>query len=48
MIAAGLARAHWYDMGPARRDLGYTIRVDMTHATMRLVEALKANERSAG
>lgn len=37
MIAAGLARSHWYDMEPARRDLGYTIRVPMDEATERLV-----------
>ncbi len=32
-MAAALARSHWYDMGPAKRDFGYHIRVDMTEAT---------------
>ncbi|MCB9676976.1 MAG: NAD-dependent epimerase/dehydratase family protein [Alphaproteobacteria bacterium] len=32
-IAAGLARSHWYDMGPAKRDFGYHVRVPMAEAT---------------
>jgi nucleoside-diphosphate-sugar epimerase len=32
-LAAGLARHHWYDMGPAQRDFGYKIRVPMAEAT---------------
>ena len=36
-MAAALARSHWYDMGPAKRDFGYYIRVDMTEATARTV-----------
>ena len=31
-VAAGLARAHWYDMAPAKRDIGYRVRVDMASA----------------
>ena len=36
-MAAALARSHWYDMTPAKRDFGYRIRVDMTEATDRTV-----------
>jgi len=36
-MAAALARSHWYDMGPAKRDFGYHIRVDMAEATTRTV-----------
>jgi nucleoside-diphosphate-sugar epimerase len=42
MIAAGLARDHWYDMGPAKRDLGYTVRLDMAAATERTVLDLRS------
>jgi nucleoside-diphosphate-sugar epimerase len=37
-MAAALARSHWYDMGPAKRDFGYFIRVDMDEATRRTVD----------
>lgn len=40
-LAAGLARSHWYDMDPARRDLGYRVRVNMDEATQRTVAWLK-------
>ena len=42
-MAAALARSHWYDMGPAMRDFGYRIRVDMATATARTAEWMKAN-----
>jgi hypothetical protein len=34
-LAAALARSHWYDIGPAERDLGYRVRVPMDEATRR-------------
>ncbi len=34
-LASALARSHWYDMGPAERDLGYRPRVGMAEATER-------------
>ena len=37
-MAAALARSHWYDMGPAKRDFGYHIRVDMNEATERTIQ----------
>ena len=40
-MAAALARSHWYDMAPAKRDFGYHIRVDMTDATARTVAAFR-------
>lgn len=36
-LALAMARSHWYDMEPARRDFGYTVRVPMTEATERTV-----------
>lgn len=39
-LASTLARSHWYDLGPARRDLGYTVRVPMDEATRRTTEWL--------
>jgi len=36
-VALALAQSHWYDMGPAKRDLGYTIRVPMDEGTERTV-----------
>jgi nucleoside-diphosphate-sugar epimerase len=36
-LASALARSHWYDMGPAERDLGYRVRVPMKEATGRTV-----------
>ena len=41
-MAAALARSHWYDMGPAKRDFGYNIRVDMATATERTATWMKA------
>src|SRR6266516_102396 len=34
-LASVLARSHWYDIEPARRDLGYRVRVPMEEATRR-------------
>lgn len=34
-LALALARSHWYDMGPAKRDLGYRVRVPFDEATER-------------
>ena len=39
-LAGALARSHWYDMEPARRDLGYRVRVPMEEATRRTVQWL--------
>jgi nucleoside-diphosphate-sugar epimerase len=36
-LADALARSHWYDMEPARRDLGYTVRVSMAEGIDRTV-----------
>ncbi len=41
-LASAFAKAHWYDMGPAKRDLGYTVRVSMEQGTQNTVEWLKA------
>jgi nucleoside-diphosphate-sugar epimerase len=40
-LANGFARAHWYDMGPAKRDFGYQVRVGMEEATRRTVDFLR-------
>jgi 2-alkyl-3-oxoalkanoate reductase len=32
-VAAALARSHWYDMTPAKRDFGYTVRVPLVEGT---------------
>jgi nucleoside-diphosphate-sugar epimerase len=42
LVASGLARSHWYDMGPAQRDLGYRPRVPMEEATRRAVAWLRS------
>jgi nucleoside-diphosphate-sugar epimerase len=39
-LASALARSHWYDLEPARRDLGYRVRVPMHEATRRTVRWL--------
>jgi nucleoside-diphosphate-sugar epimerase len=42
LVAGALARSHWYDMGPAARDLGYRPRVPMDEATRRTVGWLRS------
>lgn len=42
-LAAGLARSHWYDMGPAKRDFGYRVRVPMAEGTAATVAWFRAN-----
>jgi nucleoside-diphosphate-sugar epimerase len=39
-VASALARSHWYDAEPARRDLGYRARVSMAEATEQTVRWL--------
>jgi nucleoside-diphosphate-sugar epimerase len=40
-IAAELAKDHWFDLGAARRDLGYVPRIGMAEGTAELVAALR-------
>ena len=40
-VAAELAKDHWFDLGAARRDLGYVPRVSMAQGTAELVESLQ-------
>lgn len=37
-LASALGRSHWYSMEPARRDLGYHIRIPMELATKRTID----------
>ena len=39
-LASALARSHWYDLEPARRDLGYDVRVSMEESTQRTLQWL--------
>jgi len=39
-LATVLARSHWYDLEPARRDLGYRVRVPMEESTRRTIRWL--------
>lgn len=41
-LASMLARAHWYDMTPAMRDLGYRVRVSMAEGTRATLDWLRA------
>ena len=41
-VARQLATAHWFDIGAARRDLGYRPRVDLDEGMRRLARALAA------
>jgi len=41
-MASALARSHWYDMGPAARDIGYAARVSMDDARRSIVAWVKA------
>lgn len=38
MQVTGMGRSHWYDMGPAKRDLGYRIRVPLDEGTRATVQ----------
>ena len=40
-LASALARSHWYDMGPAKEDFGYRIRVPMDEGTRRTAAFLR-------
>ncbi|MBA2321945.1 MAG: NAD-dependent epimerase/dehydratase family protein [Deltaproteobacteria bacterium] len=37
-LALALSREHWYDMGPAKRDFGYHVRVPLEEGTRRTAE----------
>ena len=39
-VASQLATSHWYDMAPAKRDLGYTPRISMDQGMERLLESM--------
>lgn len=39
-LADALARSHWYDLEPARRDLGYRVRIDLAEGTRRTAQWL--------
>jgi nucleoside-diphosphate-sugar epimerase len=43
-LVDGLAREHWYDMGPAKRDLGYTVRVPLAEGLKRTIDWLREQE----
>lgn len=40
-LAAAMARSHWYSMEPAKRDLGYRVRVSLAEGTDRTVAWLR-------
>ncbi|KAF1712182.1 3-beta hydroxysteroid dehydrogenase [Pseudoxanthomonas kalamensis DSM 18571] len=40
-LAEQLSTAHWYDMGPARRDFGYVPKVSMQEGLQRLAASLR-------
>lgn len=42
ILARHLATAHWFDIGAARRDLGYVPRVPLDEGFVRLAESLRA------
>jgi nucleoside-diphosphate-sugar epimerase len=39
-LAGALARSHWYDLEPARRDVGYRVRISMEESTRRTLRWL--------
>jgi nucleoside-diphosphate-sugar epimerase len=45
-LATALARSHWYDLAPARQDLGYVPRVPLSEGTRRTVAWLRSQEAS--
>lgn len=47
-LAEQLSTAHWYDMGPARRDFGYVPRVSFDQGITKLKESLRANAAVTG
>jgi len=44
-LASALARSHWYDMGPAARDLGYRVRVSMAEGADLTVAWFRERDR---
>ena len=42
-VAVALAQNHWYDMEPAKRDLGYSIRVPLAEGTTRTIAWAREN-----
>ena len=46
-LSAALARSHWYDPEPARRDLGYVPRVPLAEGTRRTVEWFRSAASAA-
>lgn len=45
-LATALARSHWYDMGPAKRDFGYTVRVPLAEGTQRTAAWFNSQPRA--
>jgi nucleoside-diphosphate-sugar epimerase len=46
-IAAELAKDHWFNLGAARRDLGYVPRIGMAQGTAELVAWLRRGPAGA-
>lgn len=42
-LANMMGLSHWYDMGPAKKDLNYKVKVSMSEGTKRTLEWLKNN-----
>lgn len=47
MQVTGMGRSHWYDMQPARRDLGYHIRISLEEGTRATVQWFKEGRAEA-